>query len=106
MSFIGTKRRAGNVFAPPGPMAQLFINCIREVAKPPAKKENRRRHVGSWPIVLKKSVDVAEHHFFRFMEAYSELERGGPNRREPTPRRSLQIELRGQQKSNVDVDLS
>jgi hypothetical protein len=43
------------------PMAQLFIDCIREVAKPPAK--NCRRHVGSWPIVLKKSVDVADHIF-------------------------------------------
>src|SRR4051794_17324379 len=30
--------RAANVFAPPTPMAQLFINCIREVAKPKAKK--------------------------------------------------------------------
>ena len=29
--------RAANVFAPPTPMAQLFINCIREVAKPQAK---------------------------------------------------------------------
>src|ERR1700704_2626522 len=59
MSFIGTKGGAANVFAPPSPMAQLFINRIREVAKPPAK--NCRRHVGSWPIVLKKSIDVADH---------------------------------------------
>jgi hypothetical protein len=32
--------RAANVFAPPSPMAQLFINCIREIGKPPAKKKS------------------------------------------------------------------
>jgi hypothetical protein len=28
------------VFVPPSPMVQLFINCIREIAKPPAKKKS------------------------------------------------------------------
>jgi hypothetical protein len=32
--------RAANVFGRPSPMAQPFINCIREIAKPPAREKS------------------------------------------------------------------